>query len=70
MSGPPRPVGGLNDQRNVVDYTGAQQHVALTVPWLNLAIVFTVVFLAALASTLLPAIRASRVAPAPGLRYE
>jgi ABC-type antimicrobial peptide transport system permease subunit len=49
---------------------GRQQDVSLTVPWLNLAVIFTVVYLAALVSTLLPAIRASRVYPAEALRYE
>jgi ABC-type lipoprotein release transport system permease subunit len=44
--------------------------VSLAVPWLNLAVIFTVVYLAALVSTLLPAIRAARVCPAEALRYE
>jgi putative ABC transport system permease protein len=61
---------GLVTAYNVVAYTGAQQQVALAVPWLNLALVFTIVLLAALASTLLPAMRASRVYPAEALRYE
>jgi ABC-type lipoprotein release transport system permease subunit len=33
-------------------------------------VIFTIVFLAALASTLLPGMRASRVYPAEALRYE
>jgi putative ABC transport system permease protein len=61
---------GLVTAHNVVASVGAQAHVALVVPWLNLAVIFTIVFLAALASTLLPAIRASRVYPAEALRYE
>ncbi len=61
---------GLITAYNVVAYMGEQQDVALTVPWLNLAAIFTVVYLASLASTLLPAIRASRVYPAEALRYE
>jgi putative ABC transport system permease protein len=61
---------GLVTAYNVVAYMGEQTQVALTVPWLNLAVIFTIVFLAALASTLLPAIRASRVYPAEALRYE
>jgi putative ABC transport system permease protein len=46
------------------------QMVTLHVPWLNLAIVFTVVYLVALATTLAPAVRASRIYPAEALRYE
>jgi len=61
---------GLITAYDVVAYMGKQQDVTLTVPWLNLAVIFTVVYLAALASTLLPAIRASRVYPAEALRYE
>jgi putative ABC transport system permease protein len=61
---------GLILSYNVVADMGEQQDVALVVPWLNLAVIFTVVYLAALASTLLPAIRASRVYPAEALRYE
>ena len=44
--------------------------VTLHVPWVNLAIVFTVVYLVALATTLAPAVRASRIYPAEALRYE
>jgi putative ABC transport system permease protein len=61
---------GLVTAANVIAYVGRQQHVALAVPWLNLAVIFTVVYIAALASTLLPALRASRVYPAAALRYE
>ncbi len=61
---------GLATAANVIAYVGRQQHVALVVPWLNLAVIFTVVYLAALASTLVPALRASRVYPADALRYE
>jgi len=42
----------------------------LVVPWLNLGIIFAVVLLAALATTLAPALRASRIHPAEALRYE
>lgn len=45
-------------------------NVGFEVPWLNLLVVFTVVYLAALAATLAPAIRASRVYPAEALRYQ
>mgnify|MGYP003519910553 CR=1 FL=1 len=36
----------------------------------GLALIFAIVYLASLASTLLPALRASRVYPADALRYE
>jgi ABC-type lipoprotein release transport system permease subunit len=36
------------------------------VPWLNLAIIFVVVYAVALA----PAVRASRIRPAEALRYQ
>jgi putative ABC transport system permease protein len=61
---------GLATAANVIAYVGRHQHVALVVPWLNLAVIFAVVYLAALASTLLPALRASRIYPADALRYE
>jgi putative ABC transport system permease protein len=48
----------------------AYSMVTLHVPWLNLAIVFTVVYVVALATSLAPAIRASRIYPAEALRYE
>jgi putative ABC transport system permease protein len=44
--------------------------IALTVPWVNLGVIFGSVVLAALATTFLPAIRASRVYPAEALRYQ
>jgi len=61
---------GLATAANVVAFVGEQQHVSLAVPWLNLAVIFAVVYVASLASTLLPALRASRVYPAEALRYE
>lgn len=42
----------------------------LHVPWGNLTLVFTIVYLVALAMTLAPAVRASRIYPAEALRYE
>jgi putative ABC transport system permease protein len=48
----------------------AYSMVTLHVPWVNLTIVFTVVYLVALATSLAPAIRASRIYPAEALRYE
>jgi putative ABC transport system permease protein len=42
----------------------------LVVPWTNLVIIFLVVYAVALAATLAPALRASRIRPAEALRYE
>ncbi|HVM40032.1 MAG TPA: FtsX-like permease family protein, partial [Acidimicrobiia bacterium] len=61
---------GLITAFNVVQDVGANDNVPFTVPWLNLAVIFAAVYLAALASTLLPALRGSRVYPAEALRYE
>ena len=58
--------------RNVVADTATQpgwENLRLTVPWLNLGVVFAVVFLAALGATFASAVRASRVYPAEALRY-
>ena len=40
------------------------------VPWANLAIIFGTVYLVALATTWVPAARASRIYPAEALRYQ
>jgi ABC-type lipoprotein release transport system permease subunit len=61
---------GLGIAANVIAFVGQQQDVALAVPWLNLALIFAVVYLASLGSTLLPALRAPRVYPATALRCE
>jgi putative ABC transport system permease protein len=42
----------------------------LVVPWLNLGLVFLIVYAVALLTTLAPALRASRIAPAEALRYQ
>ena len=58
---------------NIVDDQRQQpswENITLQVPWLNLAIVFAVVYLVALAATLAPAVRASRIRPAEALRYQ
>ena len=56
----------VSDQRQQPSWDG----LTLVVPWLNLAIIFLVVYLVALAATLAPALRASRIRPAEALRYE
>ncbi len=54
------------DQRE----TPSWENVAFVVPWVDLALVFGVVYAVALLATLAPALRASRIAPAEALRYE
>jgi putative ABC transport system permease protein len=58
---------------NVINDTSSQaswNDISIVVPWVNLAIIFGAVYLAALLATLAPALRASRVYPAEALRYE
>jgi putative ABC transport system permease protein len=58
---------------NIVDDQRQQpswENLTLYVPWLNLAVIFLVVYAVALAATLAPALRASRIRPAEALRYE
>jgi putative ABC transport system permease protein len=58
---------------NVINATSDSQgstKVELVVPWGTLGIVFFVVYAASLITTLLPALRASRVEPAEALRYQ
>lgn len=40
------------------------------VPWLTLGVIFLAVYVSAMATTLAPALRASRVYPAEALRYQ
>jgi len=56
----------VDDQRRQPSWANLTLHV----PWLNLAIIFVVVYVVALAATLLPALRASRIRPAEALRYQ
>ena len=58
---------------NVIGDTSESQgttNVEMVVPWGTLAIVFFIVYAASLITTLLPALRASRVEPAEALRYQ
>ncbi len=64
---------GLVMSYNVVDDARRQASwhgVTLSVPWLDLAVIFAVVLVVALATTYLPARRASKVYAAEALRYE
>jgi len=56
----------VDDQRRQPSWDG----LTLQVPWLNLSLIFIVVYAVALAATLAPALRASRIRPAEALRYE
>jgi putative ABC transport system permease protein len=49
---------------------GTFENLAFSVPWGTLAVVFATVFAIAMATTLIPARRASRVYPAEALRYQ
>jgi putative ABC transport system permease protein len=46
------------------------ENLTLYVPWVNLLVIFLVVYAVALLATLLPAVRASRIRPAEALRYQ
>jgi len=64
---------GLVTAYNVIADSSQQSNYAnvqFAVPWLALAAVFVAVYLAALATTLAPAVRASRLYPAEALRYQ
>ncbi|MGH2931842.1 MAG: ABC transporter permease, partial [Gaiellaceae bacterium] len=50
--------------------TPSWENMTLVVPWVNLGIIFLVVYLVALAATAAPALRASRIRPAEALRYQ
>jgi putative ABC transport system permease protein len=56
----------IADQRRQPSWANLE----LYVPWLNLFVVFAIVYAVALAATLAPAIRASRTRPAEALRYQ
>lgn len=64
---------GLVLSWNIVDDQRQQpswENIELVVPWTSLAVIFLVVYVVALAATLAPAIRASRIRPAEALRYQ
>jgi putative ABC transport system permease protein len=46
------------------------EHLTLVVPWLNLLVIFLLVYAVAMVATIAPARRAARVRPAEALRYE
>jgi putative ABC transport system permease protein len=46
------------------------ENLTLVVPWVNLGVIFLVVYVVAVAATLAPALRASRIRPAEALRYQ
>jgi putative ABC transport system permease protein len=56
----------ISDSRS----TPSWQNLSFDVPWANLGIIFLTVYLVALATTFVPAVRASRVYPAEALRYQ
>jgi putative ABC transport system permease protein len=58
---------------NIVDDQRRQpswENLTLQVPWVNLLVIFLVVYVVAILATLLPALRASRIRPAEALRYQ
>jgi len=56
----------IDDQRRQPSW----ENLTLVVPWVNLAVIFLLVYAVALGATLAPALRASRIRPAEALRYE
>jgi putative ABC transport system permease protein len=64
---------GLVIAHNVVGDVAEQpgwETLTFSVPWLSLGLIFLVVYAVSLATTLAPAMRASRVYPAEALRYQ
>lgn len=64
---------GLAVAFNVVDEYARQpsmENLDLSVPWLTLLVIFVLVYLVAMLTTLAPARRASRIFPAEALRYQ
>jgi putative ABC transport system permease protein len=64
---------GLAIAFNVIDDSRRQpswDNLSFAVPWLNLLVIFLIVYVASLVASYLPARQASRVYPATALRYE
>jgi putative ABC transport system permease protein len=64
---------GLIVAHNVISdasRTPSWQSISFDVPWLTLAIIFLIVYLVAMLTTLAPARRAARIYPAEALRYQ
>jgi putative ABC transport system permease protein len=64
---------GLVVAHNVISdsqSTPSWENISFDVPWTNLGIIFLAVYLVALGTTFVPALRASRVYPAEALRYQ
>jgi putative ABC transport system permease protein len=64
---------GLVLAENIVRDTKTQpswENMTLVVPWGTFGIIFLVVYVVAVAATLAPAVRASRILPAEALRYQ
>ena len=58
---------------NIIEDTRQQpswENLTLVVPWLNLAVIFILVYAVAMVATIAPARKAARVGPAEALRYE
>jgi putative ABC transport system permease protein len=58
---------------NIIEDTRQQpswENLTLVVPWLNLAVIFLLVYLVAMVATIAPARKAAKVRPAEALRYE
>jgi putative ABC transport system permease protein len=56
----------IRDQRQQPSW----DNLTLVIPWLDFAVIFAIVYVVALAATLAPALRASRIRPAEALRYQ
>jgi putative ABC transport system permease protein len=58
---------------NIIEDTRQQpswENLTLVVPWVNLAVIFLLVYAVAMVATIAPARKAAKVRPAEALRYE